>query len=169
MMTTYTTPLPAPGGNLTLDDMYRIAALHGGDFDLDNCGAPTRRNAAFLDFPKIYYYSRPYPTSATLQQFLDEKRQVDTGELFLIDRVAVIGNEDVSIRFTWPGGIQASNTLIKVTEYLQNGEDQGAFLDPVPIPGGSWIGLEVEVVAGAAADVLQVAFIGRTRKYLKHG
>lgn len=167
MTTTYPTPLPAPQGNLTIEDMYKIAALHGGDFDLDNCGAPANRRAAFLDFPKIYYYSRPYPTSASLQQFLDEKRQVDSDGLFLIDRVAVIGSADVSIRFTWPGGIQASNKLIKVTEYLQNGEDQGAFLDPVPIEGGQWIGLEVEIVAGASADVLQVAFVGRVRKYLK--
>jgi hypothetical protein len=169
MMTTYTTPLPAPGGNLTVENMYRIAALHQGDFDLDNCGAPVRRGGAFLDMPKIYYYSRPYPASATLQQFLDEKKQVNSGELFLIDRVAVLGTSEVSLRFTWPGGIQASNKLITVTQYLQNGEDAGAFLDPVPIPGGAWIGLEVEVVAGAGPGVVQVAFVGRVRKYLKHG
>lgn len=147
-----------------------ILALNARQLDLDNCGAPgLRRPDLFVEFPVVYLYQLAWPLSANVQYFLDERRPVSTRGDFILDRVNGIPVSGVNLRFVWPNGRASANTQIPSNRYFDQGDEMAQFLDPVVIPAGQWIGIELTVDANTAASQFTVAFEGRIRYYLHPG
>lgn len=148
-----------------------LLTINARDLDLDNCGGPVNPdNGLYVEFPKCYLFTLAWTTSASEQFFLDERRTVDTGADFILDRIAMTGSPvGARIRFIWDNGRFSANTRIPLLDYCDNGDDTIAIPDGLVIPGGKWIGVEASIDAGTAAGSLTVGFEGRVRYYLTRG
>lgn len=145
-----------------------ILSLDAGQLDLDNCGAPSlRRPDLYVEFPVSYLYQLSWSTSADAQAFMDERRPVSTRGDFILDRVCGVAATGVNVRFVWPNGRYSANAHIPTNRYFDQGDEMAAFLDPVVIPAGQWIGLEFIVDANTTGSQFTMSFDGRMRYYLQ--
>ena len=126
-----------------------------------------RRPDLYVEFPVSYIYTLAWSTNANKQFFLDERRPVSTKGDFILDRVCGIPVNGVNVRFVWPSGRMSANTCIPTNRYFGQGDNMAAFLDPVVIPAGQWIGLELTVDATTPGSQFLMAFDGRVRYYLQ--
>lgn len=149
-------------------DPLEVISLNARALDLDNCGSPTlRRPDLYVEFPVSYVYQLGWDTSADTQYFFDERRPVSTKGDFLLDRVCGVPVEGVNLRFVWPSGRSSANTQIPSSHYFAYGDYMTQFLDPVVIPSGQWIGLEISIDANTSAATFTMSFDGRIRYYLQ--
>lgn len=145
-----------------------LLTVNARDLELDNCGAPINpAYTLYVEFPKNYLYVFAWDTDTVEQFFTDERRQVDTGPTFILDRIAgVTSLVGPRLRFIWDNGRFSANQRIPLRQYMSNGLDMLAIPDGMEFPGGKWIGIDLSIDANTAAGSLTLGFEGRVRYYL---